>query len=114
MAVGGAAALLGALLLAGTRASARGEAPRRSDWAQAATTSCRRIQEHISLHGWNYWKPLAVYPPYGPVDSRDAGRIPTCRRSAHLQRRDLVDEVTVVRLQGHCRTLAHSDNLAPD
>jgi hypothetical protein len=63
MAVGIAAATVGTLLLASPRASARGEAPPGSRWAQAATTSCRHMENRISLHGGNYWQPLAVYPP---------------------------------------------------
>jgi hypothetical protein len=50
--------MLGTLLLANAKASARGEASHGSGWAQAATTSCRHMENRMDRHSWNYWKPL--------------------------------------------------------
>jgi hypothetical protein len=55
---GVAAAMLGILLLASSRASGA-EAARRSGWAQAATFSCRHMQARMDHHRGNYWQPLA-------------------------------------------------------
>jgi hypothetical protein len=82
-----ATTMLGALLLASTRASAHGKASHRSGWAQAATTSCRHMQNRISLHGWNYWKPLAIYPP------RNLARVAYLRRVLLKIHRDGLAEI---------------------
>jgi hypothetical protein len=52
------------------------EAQARDLWAHAATRSCERMQWRISVHGWDYWKPLNVNQPG--------------RRTALLRREELV------------------------